>query len=269
MGEFGDRLDAEARRVAAEPDALERVKHRARRRRVARQVGSGAAALAVAGAGFAMALGAFRGNPEGSPLAGPPSVPTPTNGSSGTAQGFTLEIKVVDGLDRDLQLLREDLVAAGFEVDWINQISDGEPPLQTRIRYGMAAEVTARAIRQRVLPGVPLTPSDPGTSIVIALGADIHEVRNGAVRVRVLDAGGGRAATDTAAGQLRGAGYDIVEEGKVASIYEQTIVACAPNHDEEGLRILEEFFPDADFRGEVPSENHDVTVYVGPDWAGN
>jgi hypothetical protein len=91
---------------------------------------------------------------------------------------------------------------------------------------------------------------------------------NGAVQVRVLDAGGGAGATEAAADMLQRAGYDVVEVGGEPDLIKAGyIVACAPQHDEEGIRILEEFFPGAYFRGEVPAEDHDVTVYIGPDYA--
>lgn len=82
----------------------------------------------------------------------------------------------------------------------------------------------------------------------------------------MLDAGGGTGATQAAADMLQEAGYDVVEVGgePVLRIKAGAIVACAPDHDEEGFQILKRYFPDALFRGELPSEDHDVTVYIGP-----
>ena len=56
MDELRRRLEEEARRVDADPDALEGVRRRAGRRRVSRQVGTGVLALAVAAGGFALAV---------------------------------------------------------------------------------------------------------------------------------------------------------------------------------------------------------------------
>jgi hypothetical protein len=61
----------------------------------------------------------------------------------------------------------------------------------------------------------------------------------------------------------------VVEVGEARAVYSQSVVACAPQHDEEGWRILKEFYPRAAFRGEIPSEEHDVTVYVGKDEEGS
>jgi hypothetical protein len=91
MSEFGDRLDAEARRVAAEPDALASIKNRAHRRRVRRQVGSGVAALAVAGAGFAVAASAFRSGPSFQPRVGPIASSPPACGAPGSITDLSLE----------------------------------------------------------------------------------------------------------------------------------------------------------------------------------
>jgi hypothetical protein len=82
----------------------------------------------------------------------------------------------------------------------------------------------------------------------------------------VLDASGRPGVARAAADILAADGYDVVALGKTDSIYETTIVACAPQHDEEGFRILKRYFPEANFRGEIPSEEHDVTVYIGPDF---
>ena len=264
MGEFSGRLDAEARRVAADADALERVKHRARRRRLNRQVGSGALALAIAGAGFAVAFGAFQG-PRGLPRAGPTSSlspsPSPLNivvAGSESAQPLVIEL---------MKLLSTE----GHDVDAI--VSTYPPNSDTTIQFPAWNRMEAQRIREQFLPGAMMdeaaSPYHPPPDIRITLGPDYRQLRNDTVQVRVLDAGGGSGATRAAADMLAAAGYDVVEVGELSAEYDVTIVACAPQHDEEGLRILEEFFPKADFRGELPSEDHDVTVYVGPDWAAN
>jgi LytR cell envelope-related transcriptional attenuator len=274
MSEFRDRLDAEARRVAGDPDALGRVKHRARRRRVARQVGSGVAALAVAGAGFAVALGAFRGSFVGEPAAGPNASP------SATASPTFAVLSGPERMEPQLREFSDRLATAGYEIEFSLYIAGIPTPDHTVVRYKPSARRLADAVRRDLLPGVdtvaradpqPATgpPITPAPDILITLGSDYQELRNGTVQVRVLDAGAGRGATDVAADMLQGAGYDIVEVGEASSLYGRTIVACAPQHDEDGFRILEEYFPEADFLGEIGSPDHDVTVYVGPDWAGN
>jgi hypothetical protein len=261
MGEFRDGLDAEAGQVGTKPDALDLVKARAHRRRRRSQVGSGVAALAIAGAGFA--FGAFRG-PEGRPLAGPSST-TPTDVDS---RGITIEIKVADQLVRRAPTsLARALGDDGYRVEWFQYVSDVDPPPRTTIRYGAGAEAEANEIRRQLLPGVPLAPA-PGSGaevIVISLGVDIDDVRNRSVQVRVLDVSGRPGAARAAADMLAADGYDIVKVGEADPIYDTTIVACAPQHDDDGFRILNRYFPDADFRGEIPSEEHDVTVYIGPD----
>jgi hypothetical protein len=78
MDELRQQLDDEARQVEAGPDALAMLKRRAGRRRVTRQVGSRVIALAVAGAGFALAFQAFQGEPGGRPLVGPSGSISPT-----------------------------------------------------------------------------------------------------------------------------------------------------------------------------------------------
>jgi hypothetical protein len=267
MGEFKDRLDAEARRVAAEPDALASIKDRARRRRVRRQVGSGVAALAVAGAGFAVAVVAFRGGPLVGPAVGPSVSP-----SSQSPQWWR-PIVVVEGpaqLQDDINDLSGRLQDDGYNVEWKAFVQGMPVNDHTVIQYKPAYLEDAAAIREDVVPVVmfdAVSWPDNRPDIEITIGADYRELLNGFVQVRVLDAGGGEGATDAAADMLAAAGYDIVEVGGDSELLIKAgaIVACAPNHDEEGFRILEEFFPDAHFRGELPSADHDVTVYIGPE----
>jgi hypothetical protein len=261
MSEFRDGLDAEARRVRAEPDALERMRGRAHRRRVRRQVGSGVAALAVAGAGFAVVFGAFRGPVPSVPQAGPSSSISPT--------GMVTTVRVVAPahLEEEASALAAQLLEAGFDANVI-VVAEAQGSPFTMLQYAQDAGALAKRIRSEFLTADVEAIAYAGTepTIQITLGADYQKQVRGTVRVRVLDAGAGRAGTDTAAAQLRGAGYDVVEVGDAPATYDETIVACAPQHDEEGFRILEDFFPHADFRGELPSDEHDVTVYVGPDF---
>jgi hypothetical protein len=139
-----------------------------------------------------------------------------------------------------------------------------EVPSHSLVAYGPDTDEAAREIIRRYLPGLSFTGQGyPGRPIQVRLAPSDYPAVT--VQVRVLDAGAGRAATVAAAEMLQEAGYDLVEVGEASSLYGRTIVACAPQYDEDGFRILEEFFPDADFRGELPSEDHDVTVYIGPD----
>lgn len=264
MDELRKQLDEEARRVAAPEDALGRVKRQVERRRVTRQIGTGALALAVAGAGFGVAYSAFGGGPGGRPLVGPSGSISPQ------ADPMNILVVASSSLEDEGRQLGTRLTKSGYPAD-VAIIVDGSVPSLTVIRYSIDAREEAEAIRRDFLPGAEVeivSWQDNRGDIRITLGADYGKVAAGTIQVRILDAGGGRAATDTAAGQLRGAGYDVVEVGDAPSVYEETIVACAPQHDEAGLRILEQFFPSADFRGEIPSPDHDVTVYVASDWYG-
>lgn len=264
MDELKQHLDDEARRVEAAPGALEALKRRAGRRRVTRQIGTGTLALAVAAGGFALAWNAFQSRPAGQPLVGPSMSPSP-----GAAPNIL--VAGPGSLQEEAKRLAVWLVLYGYSPDTI-LCPDCPVPESTTIQYRAEARAEAKSIRREVLPEAALQevswPAKRG-DIYITLGMDYGELAIGTVRVRVLDAGGGRAATDTAAGQLRGAGYDVVEVADAPAGYDETVVACAPQHDEAGSRILEEFFPDADFRPELPSPDYDVTIYVGPDWAGD
>lgn len=71
-------LDDQARRVSGSDDALEAVKRRTGRRRVARQVGTSVLALGVAAGGFALAVNAFSGRPGTIPRASPSGSVSPT-----------------------------------------------------------------------------------------------------------------------------------------------------------------------------------------------
>jgi hypothetical protein len=263
MDDLRKYLDEEARRVETGPDPLEAVKRRAGRRRVTRQVGTGALALAVAGAGLGVAFSAFRGGSGVRPLVGPTNSLSPWPPSNILVVG-------PGNLGDAASALASRLDKAGHDVN-IVFCADCPVHPSTTIQYRPDAEAEAESIRSEFLPGADLErvtwPANRG-DIHLNLGADYTEPANGTVRVSVLDAGGGRAATDTAAGQLRGAGYDVVEVGDAPSVFDKTVVACAPQHDEAGLRILKQFFPTAEFRGQIPSLDHDVTVYVASDWSG-
>jgi LytR cell envelope-related transcriptional attenuator len=226
------------------------------------------AALAIAGAGFAVALGAFRGPADGKPAAGPTASPsaTPT---------FAV-ISGPERLEPQLRELSDELAAAGYKIEFSLYIGGISTPDHTVVQYKPSARRLANAVRRGLLPGVatvaradpqPPTgpPITPAPDILITLGSDYRELANGTVQVRVLDAGAGAGATQEAADMLQKAGYDVVEVGEASSLDGRTIVACAPQHDEEGFRILEQFFPRADFLSEIGSPDHDVTVYVGPE----
>jgi hypothetical protein len=262
MDELRKALDDEARRVRAEAEVLDQVKARAHRRRMTRQVGSGIAALAIAGAGFAVAFGAFRG-PSGVPRAGP------TSSLSPSPPPLMILVGGPEQAQSSVQELAHLLISDGYDVNTFF-VSEQPTPI-TSIRFPAWNQEEAARIRDTYLPGASLeqqaSPYHPPPDITITVGADYQALRNATVRVRVLDAGGGTAATDRAADLLAAAGYDIVEVGgdPVLRIKAGVIVACAPQHDEAGRRILEEFFPDALFQGEIPSPDHDVTVYIGPE----
>jgi hypothetical protein len=179
-----------------------------------------------------------------------------------------------EGIAGDAIALGERLEAAGYDPQVA--IEHGVPaPHTTVVRYLEEVKQEALQIRDEFVPGAPAIRgheywdysfvADEGP-VQIILGTDYRRLANGGVQVRVLDAGGGTGDTEHAATVLEEAGYDVVEVGKAPALYDNTIVACAPSHDEEGFRILKRFLPDAHFTGEVPAEDHDVTVYIGPDY---
>jgi LytR cell envelope-related transcriptional attenuator len=267
MGEFRDGLDAEARRVRAEPDALERLKARARRRRIRRQVGSGVAALAVAGAGFALAFTAFREGPP-VPRATPSVEPSPV--PTGRAVGVIAPIWLGD----EARELTGWLADAGFATEPVNTVRGAFE--NTIIRYwergpgdGVSV-VVARQVRREFIPDAEVkhTPcygfacSPP---IEIFLGADYREAINAGIRVRVLDGSGIDGALADAVAKLDGAGYDVVETGTAGNPHEHTFFACAPQHDLEAERIRQELFRGARIQVEIPDVDHDVTLYLGSD----
>jgi LytR cell envelope-related transcriptional attenuator len=258
MDELRQHLDDEAGRITPQEDALERVKRRVGRRRVSRQIGTGVLALAVAAGGFALAVDAFSGPRRGRPMVGPTSTVSPS--------ATLVVVAAPESLRSHAQALAARLGEAGYTVE-VRPLSPAEVPSHTAVAYAVDLRDQAWGIIRRFLPGVSLTGSgypDSHPPIEIRLAPSDYPAVT--VRVRVFNAGGSRTAFDTAAGQLRGAGYDVVEVADAPAGYDETVVACAPQHDEAGSRILEEFFPDAEFRPELPSPDYDVTVYVGPDW---
>jgi LytR cell envelope-related transcriptional attenuator len=269
MGEFRDELDAEARRVGAEPDALERLKARALRRRIRRQVGSGMAALAVASAGFAFAFTAFRG-PGEDPRA---DRPTPVSSASPDDPWKVVGVTAPVWLEREAVALTSRISDAGYATVPANTVRGGfSRTLIVVIEQpgGNGPLELARQVRREFIPDAEVRRTGCygfacGPPIEIFLGADYREAINAGIRVRVLDGSGIVGALAEAVAKLEGAGYDVVETGTAGNPQEHTFFACAPQNDLEAERIRRELFPGAGIQVEIPDEEHDVTLYLGSD----
>ena len=113
MDEIRRALDREARRVHADPDALEDVRRRARRRSVRRRAVTTVLVVGITGATFALAYGALRPTTRTFPAAGPTPTTETTSRSAAATPARTLGIEVYDAapglsmqeLDSYLELL--------------------------------------------------------------------------------------------------------------------------------------------------------------------
>jgi LytR cell envelope-related transcriptional attenuator len=263
MDELKRQLDEEARRVQSDPEALEAVRRRAGRRRVTRQIGTGALALAIAGAGFGVAYSAFRGGPAGRPLVGP-------SGSISPTSELTIVTVVGPGeLGGEASALGARLADAGHNVEWIEHCSDCPVPEFTILRYKQEAREEAESIRRDFLPGsesqVVTWPANR-PQIEITLGADYRNLTRAAIQVRILDGSLLNGAADAALTILQGEGYEVVAVQDAGTVYDETFISCAPQHDAEADLIREALFPKADIRVELPDEQYDVTVHIGRDF---
>jgi hypothetical protein len=259
MDELRKQLDDEARRVEAKPDALETMRRRAGRRRVTRQVGSGVAALAIAGGGFALAFSAFRGGPTGVPLVGP---------SSPTASAIVVGVEAPPSLQAEAIDLSQKLMDAGYAVER-SELPEGGGPSHTIVGYSVGADEEARAIIRRFLPRVSATgTSYPGTvpQVEIRIGPDYQEIVNDGVRVRILDGAGLEGAAMAAATILEGEGYNVIEVRQAGASYNHTFISCPSENEAQAERIRQDLFSKAEIRGAIPDEDHDVTVHIGRDF---
>jgi hypothetical protein len=262
MDELKRQLDEEARRVQSDPEALEAVRRRAGRRRMTRQVGTGALALAVAGAGFGVAYSAFRGGPAGRPLVGPSGSISPDTG------GSNVLVIGPGALQDEASELSSRLVEADHDVDTAH-CPDCAVPDSTILRYTPEARAEAESIRRNFLPGAEaelLTWSVKRGQIRITLGADYNKISASAIQVRILDGSLLNGAADAALTILEGEGYEVVAVQDAGTVYEQTFISCAPQHEAEADLIREALFSKAEIRAELPDEQYDVTVHIGPDF---
>jgi hypothetical protein len=258
MGEFREPFDAEALQVRAEPDALERMKGRARRRRVTRQVGTGAVALAVAAGGFALAVDAFSGPGSGRPMVGPTETVSP---------GATLVVVAApEPLRSQAQSLAARLAEAGYTVE-VRPLAPDEVPSHTAVAYAVDLRDQAWDIIRRFLPGVSLTGSGyPGSRPPIEIRLAPSDYPAVTVRVRLLDGSGLEGASDAAATILNDAGYALVELGDAGNQYPETFITCGPEDEAAAQRVRETLFPKAEIRPQLPADDHDVTVHIGRDF---
>lgn len=221
MSDLHGPLDREARRVAAQPGALDAVRKRADRNRRVRRVVTGAVALMIGGAGMAIAFAAFRTETTSRPSAGPSSAtpaPSPSNVDA-TPSSFTLEVLNATGQGLDAMapyifLLFQDAEAVGsasFKV-----FSDTEERRSTsQILTDFAHEDAAVRIEQTLLPGAQIgrLPPDSQMDIRVVLGRDfanreldgIHAYQFVREFMAVRHTGGGaeRFLTERAARQYR------------------------------------------------------------------
>jgi hypothetical protein len=258
MDELRLELDDEARRLEAEPDALEAVRRRAGRRRVTRQIGTGAVAMAVAAGGFALAVDAFSGPRSERPLVGP----SPSVSPSATL----VVVAAPEPLRSDAQALASRLAEAGYMVE-VRPLSPDEVPSSTAVAYAVDLRDQAWDIIRRFLPGVSLGgEGHPGSRPPIEIRLAPSDYPAVTVRVRLLDGSGLEGASDAAATILNGAGYALVELREVGNQYQETFITCGPDDEAAARRVRETLFPKAEIRPQLPADGHDVTVHIGRDF---
>jgi hypothetical protein len=258
MDELRRALDNEARGVGADPGALQAIRRRAARRRVTRQVGTGAVALAVAVGGFALALSAFSGPGSGRPMVGPTATVSP---------GATLVVVAApEPLRSQAQSLAARLAEAGYTVE-MRPLAPDEVPSHTAVAYAVDLRDQAWDIIRRFLPGVSLTGSGhPGSRPPIEIRLAPSDYPAVTVRVRLLDGSGLEGASDAAATILNDSGYALVELGDAGNQYSETFITCGPEDEAAGQRVRETLFPKAEIRPQLPADDHDVTVHIGRDF---
>jgi LytR cell envelope-related transcriptional attenuator len=170
MGDFRERLDAEARRVTADPDRFGDVVERSRRRRIRRQVTSSVVALAIAGGSFALAYGAFRGPGPARPIAGP----SPSATSS-------VEVRLLDGADdpEAMEIARDLIGSAGFEV--VETGPAGHTYETTTISCPLEFDHEAARIADRLGVEAAIVPAIPNTEydLTVCVGEDFATFESG------------------------------------------------------------------------------------------
>lgn len=168
MAELGPFLDDEARRVHADPGALDEVMRRAEHRRRIRRTATATLALAVAGASLSLAYAAFRPDPEAQPAGpapGPTSSPTGevvpglviSNGSStNAASRFAAALLVGEAVVPDVVVV--------------------SPPAThravTTIHCHPTREAEALRLRDEFFPGAELRPRIDPDTILVTVGDD-------------------------------------------------------------------------------------------------
>jgi hypothetical protein len=172
MAEFRPFLDREARRVHADPGALDGVLRRAERRRTWRRAAAGAVALAIAAGSLGLAYAAFRPDREtvpGGPVPGPspsPDVPfievTNASATDGATE-FAAAILSAGGSRAEVvENSDPDAAAAG----------EAEGGRRTTIFCHPTVEDVALALRDRFFPGAHLQGRIDPESILVAVGDD-------------------------------------------------------------------------------------------------
>jgi hypothetical protein len=258
MDDLRNRLDDEARQVRARDDSLDRLRRRAGRRRVTRQVGTGTLALALAAGGFALAFDAFSGPRNARPLVGP----TPSMSPSASP----VVVAAPDPLQSEAQALAARMTEAGYTVE-VRPLSPEEVPSHTAVAYAVDLRDQAWEIIRRFLPGVSLTGSGyPGSRPPIEIRLAPSDYPAVTVRVRLLDGSGLEGASDAAATILNDAGYALMELREAANEYSETFITCGPEDEAAAQRVRETLFPKAEIRPQLPADDHDVTVHIGRDF---
>jgi hypothetical protein len=186
MPDLRDLLDDEAGRARGRDDGLGRVLRRAGHRRRVRRVASGLAALAIAGASFALAYTAFRPGDGVQPASGPTPTPTPTSDQETPG---ALPIAVLGGSREDDTLVayataRVETEGTSIRQGGVEVVETGtaaDQPARTLILCPPQYDGIATRLQQALFPGARLGGAlpDQEVAIRIILGRDFSEQDDG------------------------------------------------------------------------------------------
>jgi hypothetical protein len=176
MSEFRPFLDREARRVHADPGALEAVLRRAERRRTWRRAAAGAVALAIAGGSLGLAYAAFRPDREARPAREPVPGPTPIPQAM---PGPSVLVTSASATEGAAEFAAAILTAAGSPPEVVDisyrdsaGAEDAEEAQGTTIFCHPTVEGLAVTLRDRFFPGADLQGRIDPDTIVVAVGDD-------------------------------------------------------------------------------------------------
>lgn len=175
MSELRPFLDREARRVHAEPGALDGVLRRAERRRTLRRTAAGAVALAIVAGSLGLAYAAFHPDRQARPVAGPTTTPeaTPT-------PWVRIVVTNASATEGAAELAAAMLAAEGVPPEAVEvsnrQVigaAEGETASgRTTIFCHPNAEEVALSLRDRFFAGAELQGRIDPDSILVAVGDD-------------------------------------------------------------------------------------------------